>query len=137
MTHTASMEQTVLDSVDRNPSTNVRAVTTALKGSRNSLPRVLHDEALHPYTLQSVQTLLPTDHPARVLFVWWYLNQFYQDANFPSYVFFKDAAYFTGDCAFNQYNAYLWARENPHGVLKETKDGKISPPPGALKNSTT
>ena len=85
-TRTPSMEQTVLDTVRRNPSASVRAVATAVGESRTSVHRVLKREGLHPYHLQKVQSLLLEDYPARERFARWYLNQCLQDANFSSYV---------------------------------------------------
>lgn len=62
------MDHTVLDAVERNSSTCVRAVVAAVRGSLNSVDCVLQAEALYPYHRQKVQTLLPTDHIARVRF---------------------------------------------------------------------
>ena len=62
------MEENVLDTVRRNPSTSVRAVATAVGESGSSVHCVLQCEGLHPYHLQRVQLLLPADYPARERF---------------------------------------------------------------------
>ena len=77
------IEQSVLDTVRRNLSANVRAFATAVGESRNSVHRVLQREGLHPYDLQRVQLLLPADFPARERFPRWYLDQCRQDEHFP------------------------------------------------------
>lgn len=51
MTRNPSMEQTMLDAVERNPSISVHAVAAAVGVSRNNVHRVLQGEALHPYHL--------------------------------------------------------------------------------------
>lgn len=113
---TPAMEENVLDVVERNPRSSIRGVAAAVRRSRNTVHRVLQAESLYPYHLQRVQALLPADHPARVRFAQWYLDQCRHDVNFPSYVLFTDESYFTRDGVFNQHNAHLWALENPHGV---------------------
>ncbi|GFV44890.1 hypothetical protein TNCV_4966441 [Trichonephila clavipes] len=57
VTHTSSMEQNVLDSIRRNPSTSVRAVTSAEGGSRNIVHRVLQREGYRT----AVLNLWPTE----------------------------------------------------------------------------
>lgn len=74
-TRTLTMQQNVLDSFQRNPSNSIGAVAAFIRGSLNSVHRVLQREGLHPYHLQKVQSLLLTDH-----FALWYLDQCRQDA---------------------------------------------------------
>lgn len=120
------MEESVLDAVETNPSTSIRAVASALRVSRCSVQRVLNGELLHAFHLQRVQVLLPDDHPARVRFVQWYLQQSVQDVNFPAYVLFTDEATFNRDGVFNQHNAHLWAHENPHGVRQHAAQHRFA-----------
>jgi hypothetical protein len=49
-----SMEQNMLDAVEKNPSTSVRAIVAAVRESRNNEHRVVQDESLCPYDLQRV-----------------------------------------------------------------------------------
>ncbi len=46
MTRTPSMEQNVLDAVDRNPSTRIRAIAAAVRDSRRTVHRVFQAEFL-------------------------------------------------------------------------------------------
>ncbi|GFU02401.1 hypothetical protein TNCV_1238861 [Trichonephila clavipes] len=51
---TPSMEQNVMDTIRRNPSTSVRATAAAVGGPRSSVHGVLQREGLHPYHLQRI-----------------------------------------------------------------------------------
>lgn len=86
MKRTPSMEQTVLDDIDRHPSIRVRAVTVAIERSRNW---VLQREALHLHHLQKIEILLSINPPACVRFARWYLKQCAQNATFSFSVLFR------------------------------------------------
>ena len=116
MSRTPRMEENVLDTVRRNPSTSIRAIATAVGESRSSVHRVLHCEGLHPYHLQRVQLLLPANYPARERFARWYLDRCSQDVHFPFYILMTDEAYFTREGMLNSHNLHLWAGENLHGI---------------------
>lgn len=126
LSRTPSMEQNVLDIVGSNPSTSVRNIAAAIRGSRSTVHRVLRLEGLHPYHLQRVPSLLPTDYPARKSFASWYLDQCRLDPHFPSKVLFTDEAYFTRDGVFNHHNMHLWSDENPQGMRPHAAQHRFS-----------
>ena len=70
----------------RKLNTSLRAVVTALRGSRNSVHRILQCEGLHSYRLQRIQSVLPSDHPAVVNFAQWYPDKCHQEPHFTSYI---------------------------------------------------
>ncbi|GFT49320.1 uncharacterized protein TNCV_4583021 [Trichonephila clavipes] len=51
---TPSLEQRILNTVDNNPSTSLRAVGRALGVSHQSLLRTLHEDRMHPYHLHGL-----------------------------------------------------------------------------------
>ena len=58
--------------------------------------RILHlNLHLHPYKVQLMQQLNPTDHSQRRRYVEWLLKQQAVDGNFSYKIFFSDEAHFT------------------------------------------
>ncbi|GFU34937.1 uncharacterized protein TNCV_2992291 [Trichonephila clavipes] len=92
---THSLEQRILSTVDNNFSTSLRAVGSALGVSHQSVLRTLHEDRMHPYHLQRVQTITPDDYSRRLNFATWYLQQTAENQTFPADVLFTDEATFT------------------------------------------
>ena len=55
-----------------------------------------------------------TDHPERMYFPRWYIDQCLQEVPFP--ILFMDETYFTRGGVFNHQNADSWAGENSLGI---------------------
>ncbi|RZB40097.1 hypothetical protein BDFB_006420 [Asbolus verrucosus] len=68
---------------------------------------------MHPYHLQRVQALRPTDYPRRVRFCQWFVDQV--NDSFLSKILFTDEAQFSRSGIRNLHSLHLWAAENPHG----------------------
>lgn len=94
--------------LERNPSTGILAVAAAIEMSRTT--------CVASRILQRVQSLLHTDHSARVGCAKWFLQKCTQDLRFPSYLLFIDGEYVSQEGVFNRLNANLWDYEKPQGV---------------------
>ncbi|GFV48916.1 uncharacterized protein TNCV_1343251 [Trichonephila clavipes] len=88
---TPSLEKKLLNTVDNNPSTSLRAVGRALGVSHQSVLWTLHEDKMHPYHLQRVQEITPR----RLNFATWYLQQTAENQTSPADVLFTDEATFT------------------------------------------
>lgn len=119
-------EEAVLDAVAARPSTSTRAIAHDLECSHSSVWRVLHDDGLHPFRLQRVQALLPTDYPLRVDYCQWYLQKIEDDQIWDSYVMHSDEANFSEDGMFNNNNSHIYAHENPHATYVHGRQQRFS-----------
>ncbi|GFT59418.1 hypothetical protein NPIL_87521 [Nephila pilipes] len=61
-------EKGLLHSLDQNPENSVMALDTATGMFWSVARHLLQGETIHPFNLQSVQLLLPDDHPLRIPF---------------------------------------------------------------------
>lgn len=109
-------EEEVLQRVEENPYTSVRAIAYAMGAAAPTVWRVLHDQQLYPYHLQKVQAMGPEDYPHRLRFSRWWLQQNLRQPDFGRYVLFTDEACFTRDGFFNSRNSHIWDDENPHAI---------------------
>lgn len=123
---TPVFEEGVLNAVDRNPDTSVRALAVATGTSRTTVHRVLQGEALHPFHVQRVQLLQPEDPPRRVAFAQWFLNRSAADMHFASSVLFSDESIFSREGMFNTHNAHMWALTNPHTTRPRAAQQRFS-----------
>lgn len=111
-----NVEEQILDAVDNHPETSTRRLAIQHEVSQSTVSRMLRKQSLHPYHVQKVQALLPTDLPRRLEFCHWFLEKHNEDPNFLRYVMFTDEAGFTRDGIFNCHNTHIWADENPHAI---------------------
>lgn len=97
-------------SIERSPKRSVRKRAQALRLCKTSLLRILHkDLNLHPYKIQIVQALKPTDYPARLHFSEIMLTRGIDIHN----LWFSDEAHFHLSGYTNKQNCRYWAPENP------------------------
>ena len=73
--------------------------------------KTIRQEQYFSYYYQRVQALQPKDHPRRVLFCQWLLQQFGRNEDFTKLIFCTDEATFTRDGLQNFHNNYVWAVE--------------------------
>lgn len=103
------MERKYLDVIDRNVITSIRTVAAAISGY--IAHRVLKAESLYLYNFQIMQSL-----SYRYVFCSVVSSTMCLIYYISPYVLFIDDAYFAQDSVFDQYNARLWAKVDPHGV---------------------
>lgn len=106
----------ILEHFDDNPTTSVRRSAAELNVARSTIWNTLKADGRHPFHLQKVQNLLPTDYPRRQEFCRWYLDKTSEEADFPERIIWTDEATFTRRGILNQRNYHIWADENPHAI---------------------
>ena len=79
---------------------------------------VKKDLNMHPYKMQSYQALLPADHPRRLAYCRWFVNNLMND-DLLNLTFFSDEAWFHLSGYVNSQNMRMWSTDNPH-VFTET-----------------
>lgn len=109
-------EEQILNLADENPSTSTRRIARQTGVSNRIVWRTLRENQLYPFHVQRVQALQPQDHPLRVDFCRWFLQQHDEIPNFSSNVLAIDEATFTRDGINNCHNTHVWSVENPHAV---------------------
>lgn len=115
---TPEVEEVILNTVEENPEVSTRHVALQVGVSKNVVHRVLKDQLLHPYHVQTVQELLPIDPDARLAFCRSIQERRAEDINFHKKILFTDEACFTRRGMINLHNEHVYADENPH-VTKE------------------
>lgn len=111
---TPELEERVLTRFAAAPSTSTRAVADEMGVSQKVVWRILHEERMHPYHVQQVQSLHPDDYPRRAAFVQWMLGMRNTDPRLPALVLFSDEATFSREGIFNMHNQHVWSACNPH-----------------------
>lgn len=97
-------------SVREQPGLSTRKRSSVLNVSRTSLNRILHkDLHLHPYKIQIVQQLRPSDYTKRLQFANEMLERFTSFNN----IFFSDEAHFHLTGHVNRQNCRYWSDVNP------------------------
>ncbi|XP_026829886.1 uncharacterized protein LOC105283860 [Ooceraea biroi] len=110
-----AFEEEVLNRVEEEHSTSVRATSHNMGASTTIVWRAMHEQLLRPYHIQRVQGLNPGDYPNRIAFCQWFLSRNLIQPNFGRIALFSDEACFTRDGVFNSRNSHIWD-ENPHAV---------------------
>lgn len=113
---TVQQEQRILAHVAANTGTSTRTISAAEGVHRNTVWRILHEDRLYPYHMQSVQGLKLEDLPRRVRFCQWCLEQCVRHPQFLWKLLFTDKAMFTRDIICNFHNVHIWAHANPHAI---------------------
>lgn len=111
-----NMKEEVLEVVRTEPSTSIRKIAQRTGVSRSIVQRMLRKEKLHPYRLQRVQALLPTDFPKRLEFCRAMLRMHRQQPDLFNDILWSDECSFSRTGAFNGHNNHSWSRENPHQI---------------------
>lgn len=71
------------------------------------------DLNMHPYKMQAHQALLPADHPRRLAYCHWFVNNLMND-DLLDLTFFSDEAWFHLSGYINSQNMRMWSNDNPH-----------------------
>lgn len=108
------MEDEVLEAVEEDPSTSVRAIEITTGVPKSTAHRILKRHELHPYHVQRVQTLLPGDYQNRVNFSRTILERYRDDPLFLTKILWSDESTFKKDGYMNMHNLHEWHVENPH-----------------------
>ena len=74
---------------------------------------VKRDLNMHPYKMQSYQALLSADHPRRLAYCHWFVNNLMND-DLLNLTFFSDEAWFHLSGYINSQNMRMWSTDKPH-----------------------
>jgi hypothetical protein len=109
-------EEAVLNYIEECPTTSTRKIAFALNLTQSTVWRLLKKHLLHPYHIQRVQALLPTDFLPRENFCRWFLNEVRANPQFLPQICFTDEANFSRDAIMNFHNNHYWVgrREPTH-----------------------
>ncbi|EZA62141.1 hypothetical protein X777_03748 [Ooceraea biroi] len=77
-----AFEEEVLNRVEEEHSTSVRATSHNMGASTTIVWRAMHEQLLRPYHIQRVQGLNPADYPNRIAFCQWFLSRNLIQPNF-------------------------------------------------------
>lgn len=113
---TPEVEEEILERVAEDPKLSTRNLGFEVGVSNNVVNRVLKEQQLYPYHIQSVQELLPVDSDLPLGFCRFINEQRTQNVNFVRNILFTDEAYFTRRGVINLHNEYVYADENPHAI---------------------
>lgn len=105
----------------RSPKKSVRRASRELAIPVTSVWRVLRRRLhLHPYHLQLLQALKPTDYGLRANFATDMLR--HDDEDFLTRIVFSDESTFHLSGKVNTHNVRIWGSENPHEVVALQRD---------------
>lgn len=113
---TPEVEEQILERVAEDPKLSTRRLGLEVGVSKNVVNRVLQEQLLHPYHIQSVQDLLPPDLDLRLDFCRFINEQRAQNVNFSRNILFTDEACFTRSGITNLHNEHVYDDENPHAT---------------------
>ena len=94
-TRTVDMEEQILDRVEENPKVSTRHLGLQLTVPKSIVNEVIKEQLIHPYHIQKIQDLLPTDPESRLIFCNFIENQRAETPNFHKRILFTDEASFT------------------------------------------
>lgn len=113
---TLEVEEVILQEIENRPEISTRRLAAEVGVSHFLVWRTLKEQGLHPFHVQKVQALLPTDFPRRVQFSEWIVNKHLENPDFITRVLATDEATFSRNGVFNSRNSHIWSDENPHAI---------------------
>lgn len=112
-------EELILREIEEDPSASVRTISRHLDIPRTTVHRVLKKYRLHPYHLQRVQTLQPSDFAQRVVFCRRMLQMIREDPHFFNKILWSDESACGRDGYLNLHNLHSWQLVNPRLVRED------------------
>lgn len=113
-------EDIILNLIENDPSTSVRAIEISTGIPKSVVHRVLKTNKLHPYHVQRVQDLLPRDYAPRLEFCRTMVAKNSENPSFLDQVLWTDESTFKKDGYLNLHNLHEWRVENPH-LMREDR----------------
>jgi len=111
--------ESILQSVERSPSTNTRKIST-----RTGVPhtRRVRQYGLYPFHLQMVQGLEEGDEARRLDLCRWVIA----NRRLIPFILFTDEASFTRDGINNTHNSHRWSDKIPHAIVERNSQQLFS-----------
>ena len=107
-------QESILEMVQRSPTTSTRRLSTRLGVSRTRVRRTLHKDDLYSFHPQHVQNLHLWDSAMRLQFC----HRLYSNRQLLPSILFTDEAALTRNGTNNTRNSHRWSHDNPHGTVK-------------------
>lgn len=118
--HNPVTEEIVLDMVEEDPSISMPDIERRTGISKSTAHRIVKKFKLHPYHVTRVQTLLPRDYQARIVFCNEMLTRIQEDQDFFRKILWSDETTCKRDGYLNLHNLHSWQLTNPH-LMRENK----------------
>lgn len=112
-------DNVVLEEVRAEPGTSVRNIERRTGVPKSSAQRILNRNKYHPFHIQRVQTLQPTDYAPRVEFCRKMIQKWRENPNFFNEVLWSDESACRRDGYTNLHNIHSWQLENPHETRED------------------
>lgn len=109
-------EIAVIEAITENPHIGQNTIARNLGISQASVSKIINANKFHPYHIQLVHDLKPTDYPKRLEFCNFVRQRLEADENFLNLVLFSDEAKFSNNGGVNKHNCHYYALENPHWI---------------------
>jgi len=106
--------ESILEMVQRSPTTSMQRLCTHLCVSRTRVWWTLYEDGLYLYYPQRVQNQHPGDNAIHLEYCHW----LYTNRQLRPLILFTDEATFTGNGINNTRNSHWWSHDNPHGTVE-------------------
>ena len=116
---TPEPKETVLHEIDGHPERSTRKIASTFDVSHKTVLRILKENLLYPYHIQSVRVLLLRDFPPGEHFCQWVLQRAAENPQFLSQVLWTDEANCSRNAIQNFHNNHVWAEANPHAITED------------------
>lgn len=109
-------EDAVLQEIERDDTVSVRQIARRTAISRTTVHSIIQRNLMHPYHVQRVQALLPSDYQQRITFCRRMLRKMERNPNFFNKILWTDESSCRKDGYMNLHNLHHWAVQNPHAT---------------------
>jgi len=107
-------QESILEIVQRSPTTNTRRLSTRPGVSRTCVWRTLHEDGLYPFHPHLVKNLHPGDSAMRLEFC----HRLYSNRQLLLLILFTDEAAFTLNGTNNTRNSHRLSHDSPHDTVE-------------------
>jgi len=114
--------KSILQSVERSPTTSTRGISTRISVPHTRVWRTLRQHDLYPFHLHMVQRLEEGDEARRLDLCRWIIA----NCRLIPLVLFTDEASFTRDGINNTHNSHRWSDKNPHAIVERNSQHRFS-----------
>lgn len=113
---TEDLEINVLAYIIIHPHVSIRTLAEEVGVSKSNVQRILKENKYHPFKIQLVQGLKPTDFERRLEFIACIQVILHESPNIFSQILWSDESRFHNNGVVNRHNSHYWSQENPHWV---------------------
>ena len=114
--------ESILQSVERSPTTSIRRFSTRIGVPHTRVWRTLRQHGLYPFHLQMVQCLEEGDEARRVDLCRWVIA----NGRLIPFILFTDEGSFTRDGINNTHNSHRLSDKNPYAIVERKSQHPFS-----------